>query len=147
MVVGQALRLPEQAKRRPAIRGKRTGDWYRERRRRVFTWQAWGSAPGSYVIFSRKRSKRDSFNRSVLCSVALSRPVSARGKKLQLYPRAPPQAGVSVRRWRYSPTENAEGPFYSFADRSRSAFAITETELKLIAAPAIIGLRRTPKNG
>ena len=31
--------------------------------------------------------------------------------------------------------------------RSRSALAITETELKLIAAPAIIGLRRTPKNG
>ena len=36
---------------------------------------------------------------------------------------------------------------YSLTDRNRSAFAITETELKLIAAPAIIGLRRTPKNG
>ena len=35
----------------------------------------------------------------------------------------------------------------SLIDRSRSAFAITVTELKLIAAPAIIGLRRTPKNG
>jgi hypothetical protein len=32
-------------------------------------------------------------------------------------------------------------------DRSRSAFAITETELKLMAAPAIIGLRSSPKNG
>ena len=31
--------------------------------------------------------------------------------------------------------------------RSRSAFAITETELKLIAAPAIIGLSSRPKNG
>ncbi len=30
---------------------------------------------------------------------------------------------------------------------SRSAFTITETELKLIAAPAIIGLSRMPKNG
>ena len=36
---------------------------------------------------------------------------------------------------------------YSLSDRSRSAFAMTETELKLIAAPAIIGLSRTPKNG
>ena len=36
---------------------------------------------------------------------------------------------------------------HSLTDRSRRAFAITETELKLIAAPAIIGLRRTPKNG
>lgn len=33
------------------------------------------------------------------------------------------------------------------ADRSRSAFAMTETELKLIAAAAIIGLSRMPKNG
>ena len=31
--------------------------------------------------------------------------------------------------------------------RSRSAFAITDTELRLIAAAAIIGLRRMPKNG
>jgi hypothetical protein len=29
----------------------------------------------------------------------------------------------------------------------RSAFVITETELKLMAAAAIIGLRRIPKNG
>jgi len=39
------------------------------------------------------------------------------------------------------------GSGYSFTVRKRNAFAITETELKLIAAPAIIGLRRTPKNG
>jgi hypothetical protein len=36
---------------------------------------------------------------------------------------------------------------YRRALRSRSALAITETELKLIAAPAIIGLRSKPKNG
>jgi hypothetical protein len=36
---------------------------------------------------------------------------------------------------------------YSFADLSLSALAITETELKLIAAAAIIGLSRSPKNG
>ena len=36
---------------------------------------------------------------------------------------------------------------YSLIDRSRSALAITETELKLIAAPAIIGLRRMPNSG
>ena len=36
---------------------------------------------------------------------------------------------------------------HSLIDRSRNAFAITETELKLMAAPAIIGLRSRPKNG
>jgi len=36
---------------------------------------------------------------------------------------------------------------YSLIDRRRSAFTITETELKLIAAPAIIGLRSSPMNG
>jgi hypothetical protein len=36
---------------------------------------------------------------------------------------------------------------YSRVERKRSALQITETELKLIAAPAIIGLRRSPKNG
>jgi hypothetical protein len=36
---------------------------------------------------------------------------------------------------------------YNLIRRSRNAFAITETELKLIAAPAIIGLRRMPKSG
>jgi hypothetical protein len=34
-----------------------------------------------------------------------------------------------------------------FTRWSRNAFAITETELKLIAAPAMIGLRSNPKNG
>ena len=33
------------------------------------------------------------------------------------------------------------------AVRRRRAFAITETELKLMAAAAIIGLNRIPKNG
>lgn len=36
---------------------------------------------------------------------------------------------------------------YRRALRSRNALAITETELKLIAAPAIIGLNSSPKNG
>lgn len=36
---------------------------------------------------------------------------------------------------------------HSFTLRSRSALMITETELKLIAAPATIGLSSTPKNG
>ena len=31
--------------------------------------------------------------------------------------------------------------------RSRNALAITETELNVIAALAIMGLRRTPRNG
>ena len=35
----------------------------------------------------------------------------------------------------------------NFTPRNRSAFAITETELKLIANPAIIGLSSSPKNG
>ena len=44
-------------------------------------------------------------------------------------------------------TRFAQRSRYSLTDRSRSAFAITETELKLIAAPAIIGLRRMPNSG
>ena len=38
-------------------------------------------------------------------------------------------------------------PNHSFTFRSRKALAMTETELRLIAAPAMIGLRSTPKNG
>ena len=34
-----------------------------------------------------------------------------------------------------------------FTERSRSALAMTETELRLMAAPAMIGLRSRPKNG
>ena len=36
---------------------------------------------------------------------------------------------------------------YNFARRNLNAFPITETELKLIAAAASIGLKRIPKNG
>ena len=36
---------------------------------------------------------------------------------------------------------------YSFTVFRRSALPITETELKLMAAPAMIGLRRSPKKG
>lgn len=46
--------------------------------------------------------------------------------------------------------ESARGPQglgYSLTARNRNAFAITETELKLMAAPAIIGLRRIPNTG
>ena len=36
---------------------------------------------------------------------------------------------------------------YSFTVRSRNEFVITETELKLMAAAARIGLNNRPKNG
>ena len=36
---------------------------------------------------------------------------------------------------------------HSFAFRRRSALAMTETELKLMAAPAMMGLKSRPKNG
>jgi hypothetical protein len=36
---------------------------------------------------------------------------------------------------------------YNSIFRNRNAFKMTETELKVIAALAIIGLRRTPTNG
>jgi hypothetical protein len=42
---------------------------------------------------------------------------------------------------------SAQRSGYRLIVRKRNALAITDTELKLIAAPAIIGLRRTPKNG
>jgi hypothetical protein len=40
-----------------------------------------------------------------------------------------------------------DGRPHNFCDRSRSALAITDTELKLMAAAAIIGLSRMPKKG
>lgn len=36
---------------------------------------------------------------------------------------------------------------YNFSPRKRSAFYMTDTEDKLMAAAAMIGLRRIPKNG
>ena len=50
---------------------------------------------------------------------------------------------------RYSkfPNRSARVQSSRFTERSRSALAITETELRLIAAPAMIGLRSRPKNG
>ncbi len=39
------------------------------------------------------------------------------------------------------------GNRHSFVARSRNALSITETELKLIAAAAKIGLSRRPKTG
>src|SRR4029453_7248809 len=60
-------------------------------------------------------------------------------------PRLPalPVARVAV----HACARGPQGRGYSFTLRNRRAFAITETELKLIAAPAIIGLRSKPKNG
>ena len=43
-----------------------------------------------------------------------------------------------------SPKKNS---VYRCSRRSRSAFAITETELKLIAAAAIMGFKRSPVSG
>jgi len=36
---------------------------------------------------------------------------------------------------------------HSFTLRRRSALPMTETELKLIATPAMMGLKSTPQNG
>jgi hypothetical protein len=36
---------------------------------------------------------------------------------------------------------------HSFTFRNRNALLMTETELRLIAAPAMIGLSSQPKNG
>src|SRR6476620_6752229 len=58
-----------------------------------------------------------------------------------------PTGGVCAHREERPNMRFAQRSGYSLTVRSRSAFAITVTELKLIAAPAIIGLRRTPKNG
>lgn len=45
-------------------------------------------------------------------------------------------------------TDVGECPnLYSFTFRNRNEFKITDTELKLMAAAARIGLRRQPKNG
>ena len=48
----------------------------------------------------------------------------------------------------YNPTAPSVNYFiHNFTFRNRSALVMTETELKLIAMPAIIGLNSTPKNG
>jgi hypothetical protein len=42
--------------------------------------------------------------------------------------------------------QNGDG-FHNFTFRNRSALATTDTELKLMAAAAIIGLSSSPKDG
>ncbi len=59
--------------------------------------------------------------------------------------RACRKPGSSSRRYAWSTGISA--PLHHFTFPSLSAFEITETELRLIAAPARIGLRRRPKNG
>jgi hypothetical protein len=77
--------------------------------------------------------------------------------------RSPPTTTVASGRWVSAPTPvdggdgNADrggtrgerGPpeLHSFAPRSRSAFPITDTEERLIAALAIIGLRSSANQG
>ena len=58
-----------------------------------------------------------------------------------------PAGGVWAHREERPNTRFAHRSGYSLTVRKRNAFAITETELKLIAAPAIIGLRRMPNSG
>ena len=55
-----------------------------------------------------------------------------------------PSARLAVMRTPCMPPDPSD---QSATRRSRSALAMTETELRLIAAPAIIGLRNQPKNG
>ena len=86
------------------------------------------------------------------CSRALSITTGARRSptNIEIASRVVIRLNVEI-----SPTEirrvtifrNEEALVYSLIDRNRSAFAITETELKLIATPAIIGLSTMPKNG
>ena len=67
------------------------------------------------------------------------------------YPRSDPRksrgrpAGRSPAYARFARTRLATG--YSSARRSRSALAMTDTELKLMAALAIIGLSSIPSTG
>jgi hypothetical protein len=63
-----------------------------------------------------------------------------------LLPFSPAGEKVPEGRMRAPGREAAERN-YTLTPRSLNAFAITDTELKLIAAAAIIGLSRTPKNG
>jgi hypothetical protein len=61
-------------------------------------------------------------------------------------PPAQPRAAQSCVQ---GPLEDGRGRLQgeSFTARNRRALAMTETELTLIAAPAIIGLSKTPANG
>jgi hypothetical protein len=49
--------------------------------------------------------------------------------------------------WLLTAIVDSDEAHHSFVRRSRNALVITETELRLIAAPAITGLSSKPKNG
>ena len=75
----------------------------------------------------------------------LSRPVGAGGRGSARPRRDRLRRSVSGFRENGERT-GAAGP-YSFNPRNRSEFAMTDTELKLIAAAARMGLSRIPKTG
>ena len=82
--------------------------------------------------------------------VAIGKQIAGRtvvGQARRLLVAAALRAAFGRNREERSNTRVAQRSGYSLTDRNRSAFAITETELKLIAAPAIIGLRRIPNSG
>jgi len=61
--------------------------------------------------------------------------------------KCPPARIRRSRQERASGTTAWKAPVYSLACRRRRALLMTETELRLIAAPASIGLRSSPKKG
>ena len=84
-------------------------------------------------------------NRVVIGKQIAGRTVVGQARRLLVA--AAVRAAFGRNREERSNTRFAQRSGYSLTVRKRNAFAITVTELKLIAAPAIIGLRRTPKNG
>lgn len=71
------------------------------------------------------------------------------GRARGLLGRRPCYFGSMLMRWVAAANFGAElpVPLYTRAERSRSAFPMTDTELKLMAAAAIIGLKSTPSTG
>ena len=84
-------------------------------------------------------------NRAVIGKQIAGRTVVGQARRLFVV--AALRAAFGRNREERSKTRFAQRSGYSFTVRNRNAFAITETELKLIAAPAIIGLRRMPNSG
>ena len=93
--------------------------------------------------------ERSAINTAAASRVVIGKQIAGRtvvGQALRLLVAAALRAAFG-RTGRRSNRRFAQRNGYSLTVRNRSAFAITETELKLIAAPAIIGLRRMPKSG
>jgi hypothetical protein len=113
-------------------------------------WDCCGALGWSCAASGKASASNNPINTAVANRVAIGKQIAGRtavGQARRLLVAAALRTAFGRNREERANTRAAQRSGYSLTDRSRSAFAITETELKLIAAPAIIGLRRIPNSG